>query len=148
MKKIYRIIASIFLTVAVCNTVYATEHEIKMLNMGADGSMVFEPGYLKVNPGDTVKFVPTDAGHNSVSSFTPDGGVTWKGDISKEVIVKMDKEGVYLYVCVPHSIMAMAGVIQVGNAANLPEAKKAAEELSGKFAMSKDRLGKYMAQVK
>lgn len=128
--------------------VFAAEHEVKMLNSGKDGSMAFEPGFLKVSAGDTVKFVPTDASHNASSTVTPEGGVTWKGAIGKEVTVKMDKEGVYVYVCDPHSIMAMVGVIQVGKAVNLEAATKAAKGLSAKFVMSKDRLDKYMAQVK
>ena len=34
--------------------VFAADHVVKMLNNGADGMMVFEPGYLNVVPGDTV----------------------------------------------------------------------------------------------
>ena len=36
----------------------AAHHDIKMLNSSSEGSMVFEPGYLKVQPGDTVTFRP------------------------------------------------------------------------------------------
>ena len=36
----------------------AAHHDIKMLNSNSEGSMVFEPGYLKVHPGDTVTFRP------------------------------------------------------------------------------------------
>ena len=36
-----------------------------MLNKGAEGAMVFEPALVKVAPGDTVKFVATDKGHNA-----------------------------------------------------------------------------------
>jgi len=34
----------------------AAHYDIKMLNSNSEGSMVFEPGYLKVQPGDTVTF--------------------------------------------------------------------------------------------
>src|SRR5690606_36022004 len=45
---------------------FSAEHEVKMLNKGSDGqAMVFEPAFLKVKPGDTVKFVPTDKGHDA-----------------------------------------------------------------------------------
>ena len=44
-----------------------SEHEIKMLNMGTDGAMVFEPAVIKVSVGDTIHFKATDAAHNSVS---------------------------------------------------------------------------------
>ncbi|MGO6834345.1 pseudoazurin, partial [Rhizobium ruizarguesonis] len=38
----------------------AADHQIQLLNKGADGVMVFEPGFVKIAPGDTVTFVPTD----------------------------------------------------------------------------------------
>ncbi len=37
----------------------AADFEVKMLNKGAEGAMVFEPAGLKVAPGDTVTFTPT-----------------------------------------------------------------------------------------
>ena len=42
----------------------AAEVEVKMLNKGTEGVMVFEPALVKINPGDTVKFVASDKGHN------------------------------------------------------------------------------------
>ena len=148
MKKLHRVIATGFIAIASCSQLFAADHEVKMLNAGTDGSMVFEPGYLNVAPGDTVKFVPTDAGHNTVSSITPEGGSTWKGAIGEEVSVKIDTDGIYVYLCEPHTALAMVGVIQVGKSDNLSDAQKSAKELSAKFAVSKDRLDEYMAQVK
>ena len=43
--------------------VSAKEYVVKMLNKGAAGAMVFEPAMVKVAPGDTVKFVPTNPSH-------------------------------------------------------------------------------------
>ena len=43
----------------------AADFEVKMLNKGAEGAMVFEPAGLKIAPGDTVTFIPTDKGHNA-----------------------------------------------------------------------------------
>jgi plastocyanin len=34
-------------------------HEFKMLSRGTQGSMVYEPDYLHIAPGSTVKFVAT-----------------------------------------------------------------------------------------
>lgn len=148
MKKLHKAIAAGFIAVTSCAQVMAVDHEVKMLNMGADGMMAFEPGYLNVALGDTVKFVATDPGHNTASTAMPEGGTSWKGTIDEEVSVKMDTEGVYVYQCDPHLVMAMVGVIQVGKATNLPEAQKSAKEISAKFTMNNDRLDKYMAQVK
>ena len=41
----------------------AADHEVKMLDNGKGGGMVFEPGFLKAEVGDTVTFVPTNKGH-------------------------------------------------------------------------------------
>lgn len=46
-------------------SVSAEVHEVKMLNRGATGSMVYEPDYLRIAPGDSVKFIATQSGHNA-----------------------------------------------------------------------------------
>jgi plastocyanin len=44
----------------------AREWEVRMRNRGGDGTaMVFEPAFLSIPPGDGVKFVATDRGHNA-----------------------------------------------------------------------------------
>lgn len=126
----------------------AAEHVVKMLNSGAEGSMVFEPSYLKVAVGDTVVFEPTEAGgHNSESLLVPAGAKPWKGDPDTEIRVKLTKEGVYLYDCAPHKLLGMVGVIQVGKPVNLAEAKAVASREETNFMMGKDRFDKELAQV-
>ena len=127
---------------------FAAEHQVKMLNTGKDGIMVFEPAVLHAAKGDTVKFIKTDAAHNSSSFFAPKGAKGWKGKQDEEIAVKLDEEGIYMYQCDPHKPMAMVGVIQVGKATNLDEAKKEAATYSKSLAMNKDRLTKYLDQVK
>ncbi|MEM9605304.1 MAG: pseudoazurin, partial [Pseudomonadota bacterium] len=123
-------------------------HRVKMLNTGADGgSMVFEPAVLKANVGDTVIFEPTDPAHNSRSVLVPDGAAEWAGALNKELSVTLETEGVYIYVCDPHKIMAMVGVIQVGSATNLDAALAEAEALESGFALAKGRLNTYMGQL-
>lgn len=131
-----------------CAGAMAADHQVRMLNTGKDGTMAFEPGFLRVAKGDTVKFVKVDPSHNSASVLVPAGATPWKGRPDEEITVKLDQEGVYLYVCDPHKVMGMAGVIQVGKPVNLAEAKGQAETLSKSFVMNKDRLAGYMAQVK
>lgn len=126
----------------------AAEHQVKMLNTGKEGTMVFEPSFLKVAKGDTVKFIKVDPSHNSASVIVPPGAKSWKGKMDEEIAVQLDQEGVYVYVCEPHKMMAMAGVIQVGNPTNLDAAKAESEKLSKTFVMNKDRLTKALAQVK
>jgi pseudoazurin len=107
----------------------AADFEVKMLNKGSDGqNMVFEPAFLKVQPGDTVRFVPADKGHDAetIPGMLPEGAQAFKGKISQEVAVTFDKPGVYGYRCVPHFGMGMVGLIEVGDAsANLAAAEQA-----------------------
>ena len=65
--KIKQQLAVVLMTLMSTAT-FAEEHIVEMLNNGDDGMMIFEPGFLKVEKGDTVKFLSTDIGHNSVSS--------------------------------------------------------------------------------
>src|SRR5690606_5903462 len=108
----------------------AADHQVKMLNKGSDGqTMVFEPAFVKVAPGDTVTFVPTDKTHNteSMKGLIPEGAEMWKGKVNEEFTVTLQTEGLYGYKCLPHYAMGMVGVIQVGdNPANV-EAFKAAK---------------------
>lgn len=137
------------LMMMVTSVTWAAEHTVKMKNMGADGSMVFEPAVLKVAVGDTVHFEPTDPAHNSesVTGLVPQGGATWKGGMNQKVSVTLDKEGVYVYKCAPHSIMAMVGVIVAGNPVNLEQVKADSASFQASFMLNKDRLQKYLDQV-
>ena len=123
----------------------AATHEVKMLNMGADGMMVFEPAYIQVEPGDTVNFVPTDKSHNaeSIDGMLPDGAAPFAGKMHQEISVTFNEEGVYGVKCKPHYAMGMVALVQVGEATNLDAAK--AVEHRGKAA---DRIDAALAQVR
>ncbi|MDF2970438.1 MAG: pseudoazurin [Microvirga sp.] len=105
----------------------AAEVEVKMLNKGSDGVMVFEPALVKINPGDTVKFLASDKGHNAeiVDGMLPEGGRAFVGKINEELSITFDKAGVYGYKCKPHYGMGMVGMIVVGEASNVEQAKEA-----------------------
>jgi pseudoazurin len=138
MKKI-----TIFTLLILNFEMHAANFEVKMLNQGASGVMVFEPAFLKINTGDTVTFLATDAAHNSASipGMLPNGASSWNGELSRDIAVTFDVPGVYGYQCTPHSMMAMVGVIQVGdNNANLDSAKAAAESFKSTFVMNQSRL--------
>ena len=58
------------------------------------------------------------------------------------------EEGIYVYQCTPHLLMAMVGVIQVGESKNnLSEIKAIAEKKKNLFVTNKDRLNKYLLQL-
>ena len=117
-----------------------SEHIVKMLNSGEGGQMIFEPAVLKVSLGDTIHFKATDAAHNSVSmdGMIPSGAADWAGKLSQDISVVLDSEGVYVYQCDPHVMMAMIGVIQVGEAVNLEDIKMAAADKKSAFMMNSD----------
>jgi pseudoazurin len=125
--------------------VSAADHEIKMLNTGAGGAMVFEPALLKIQPGDSVTFRATHKGHNaqSIEVMRPDGGTTFQGQINEEVSVTFDKPGVYGYECKPHVGLGMVGLVVVGDpAVNLAAAK------GGTFrGKSKERFERLFKQL-
>lgn len=132
----------------VSHSVLAAEHEVKMLNSGADGIMVFEPGFLKIEKGDTVNFVAADAGHNAINEFGPAGGDGTQLSGFEGGKYTFNEEGVNIYYCTPHKSMAMYGVIQVGNAVNKDAAMEFAKQAEGSLAMNQGRIDKYMSQVK
>ena len=103
----------------------AAEHQVQMLNKGADGPMAFEPSFLKIAPGDTVRFLATDKGHNvlSVEGMSPDGAAPFQGKMNEDIAVTFDKPGVYGFECKPHYGMGMVGLIVVGDPVNLAEAQ-------------------------
>ena len=108
--------------------------QVQMLNKGPDGQlMVFSPAKLAIAPGDSVKFVATDKGHNaeSIAGMIPAGATPFKGAINQEIVVKFDRAGLYGYTCLPHLGLGMVGVIQVGNAANRAQLQAAAAKLPG-----------------
>lgn len=102
----------------------AAEHEVKMLNKGAEGMMVFEPSLVKVAPGDTVHFIATDQSHNveSIEGMLPAGAAPFKGAMSKDLTVTFEQAGVYGVKCKPHYGMGMVGLVVVGEPVNKVEA--------------------------
>ena len=128
--------------------VFAAEHEIRMVNMGSSGKMVFEPAVLQVAVGDRVTFIPTDPEHDSISVVTPKGANTWHGQRNERVTVTINKEGVYLFKCAPHFYFGMVGLIQAGDALNLSEVNQVAAKMSAKFVVNQNRLKQYLALLK
>ncbi len=120
----FRMIASgLALGAILSSPVLAETFEVKMLNKGAEGTMVFEPSFVRIAPGDTVVFVPTDKSHNaeSVKGMMPEGAEGFTGKMNKEVETTFDAEGVYGVMCKPHYAMGMVMTIAVGDVDAAPE---------------------------
>ena len=128
----------------------SANHVVKMLNQGSGGVMIFEPAVLKVAVGDSVTFESTDAAHNSASlpGMIPTNAVPWNGQLSRDITVTLTEPGVYAYQCTPHSMMAMVGVIQVGDdSSNLDTVKTKAQMVKSSFVMNQTRLDDYLAEL-
>ena len=106
----------------------AADHQIQLLNKGADGVMVFEPDFVKIAPGDTVTFVPTDKSHNveTYKGLIPEGATEFKSKPNEQYQAKFDVPGAYVVKCTPHAGMGMVALIEVGDKpANLEAIKSA-----------------------
>jgi pseudoazurin len=103
----------------------AAEVEVKMLDKGTEGVMVFEPALVKIEPGDTVKFLASNKGHNAetIKGMLPEGATPFVGKVNQEIAVTFDKPGVYGVKCLPHYGMGMVALIVVGTPTNADEAK-------------------------
>ncbi|GJE28086.1 pseudoazurin [Methylobacterium organophilum] len=104
----------------------AAEIVVKTLNSGPGGSMVFDPSFVKIAPGDSIKFVPQDKGHNveSIKGMAPEGADYVKTTVGQEAVVTFPKEGIYGFKCSPHYLMGMVALVQVGDKhENLEQAK-------------------------
>lgn len=110
------------LALLLCSQAMAEVHEVKMLNRGEAGSMVYEPDFLRVAPGDTVKFIATHSTHNAatIPGLLPEGAVAFKGKINEQIEVQLDTPGVYGIQCIPHLAMGMVMLIQVGEPTAAP----------------------------
>ena len=140
-------IAAAVITLALSTaSVFAAEFEVQMLNKSTDGAsaMVFEPNFLKIAVGDTVKFIPTAKGHfaQAMKGAIPEGAEEFKTKVNEELDVVLTVEGVYLVKCTPHYPMGMAMAIQVGAPTNLDVIK--AFKLNPKSA---ERLGPAIAAI-
>src|SRR4030095_6949147 len=99
----------------------AAEIEVKMLDKGTEGAMVFEPALVKIEPGDTVKFWATNKCHTAetINGMLPEGAAPFTGKVNQDVAVTFDKPGVYGVKCLPHYGMGMVALIVVGEPSNL-----------------------------
>ena len=128
-----------------------TIHDVEMLNNDPENrrnAMVFSPPVLRVQPGDTVRFLATDHGHiaQSIDGMTPDGAGPFRGRINEEIEVTLTTDGIYGYLCQPHQTMGMIGFILVGDfTTNLPAIREAATNLRGRATT--ERLEAYLAQI-
>lgn len=120
------LLAAAAATLMMTGAAFAATHEVKMLNKGEAGAMVFEPAFVLAEVGDTVVFVPTDKSHNAetIKGMLPEGVEMVIGKINKEVTITLEQEGLYGVKCKPHYMMGMVALIQAGAPVNLDAASE------------------------
>lgn len=124
---------------------FAAEHEVHMLNRGDAGPMVFEPAFVRAEPGDVIHFIPTDKSHNveSIKEILPEGIEPFKSKINDAYELTVTEAGIYGVKCTPHVGMGMVGLIQVGDG---PFDTEAAETVKLP-KKARERLDEALAQV-
>ena len=140
--KITNILAKIMIASAILlpSLASAADHVIKA------GPRAFETPILYVAEGDHVQFSNMNS-HNSASveGLIPDGATAWAGSMGENVAPKLEKAGIYSYVCVPHIGFGMVGVIVVGDVSADDIAaykQKAIDTLEGPFRRLLGKINK------
>jgi len=125
----------------------AKEWRVAMVNHGTDGAMDFAPAFIRIAPGDSVRFVAQDKGHNaeSIPELTPAGGTMFKGQLNQDVLAKFTRPGLYGYKCLPHFAMGMVGLVEVGKPVNLAAFNASLEKLP---PLAKLRMAKFVQLAK
>lgn len=103
----------------------AETHVVEMFNRNERGPMIYEPDYMEIQPGDAIRFVPTQPSLNAatIEGMIPEGAEPIKSRINEEFTVTLTEPGVYGIKCSPHFAMGMVMLVKVGNAGpvSLPE---------------------------
>lgn len=103
---------------------FAETIEVEMLNRGENReSMIFRPDFVRVQPGDTVKFIAKDRGHSAESDtkLWDESVDTFVGKINEEIEYTFENEGLFGVKCKPHYAMGMVMTIAVGDISEAPE---------------------------
>jgi len=85
MRKTMLATAAVLMTLA--GNAFAAEVRVKMLNKGTEGVMA------KIAPGDTVKFIAADKGHNAetIKGMLPADAAPFAGKTGEDVAGLFDK---------------------------------------------------------
>ncbi|MCD2514446.1 pseudoazurin [Comamonas endophytica] len=111
-------LGALLLGLCAATAAWSETFEVKMLNRGSQGAMVYEPEFIRLQPGDKLKFLASSNGHDAVSidGMLPAGARPFKGRINEEIEVTFTEAGLYGIKCLPHYAMGMVMLVQVGDA--------------------------------
>lgn len=92
----------------------------------------FNPIVVFAEPGDTIAWVNMTAHDTrSASGLIPAGAEPWQSQMSQDFSITLEKEGIYLYECRPHTGFGMTGAIVVGEPKNLAELEEKVKSAHG-----------------
>ena len=133
----------ICLSLLIASPVIASDVTVEMLNKDANGNrMVYSQEVLEIAAGSTVKWAPTNKGHN-VEIIASPNDMKFKSKNGKEASITFETPGIYYYWCTPHKGMGMIGLVVVGgdtsNKAQISKAKA--------IGKSKKKLKALLAQL-
>ena len=111
----------------------AVEHRVEALNIDPDDRsrrMIYQPEILRIAPGEAVRFVPVDRGHNveSFPDMLPEDVEPFRAPVNEALTVQFAAEGTHGYFCQPHRVMGMMGFVLVGDFTRNLDAVRAAGE--------------------
>lgn len=94
----------------------AETHIVEMYNRSDNGPMIYEPSFLLIAPGDSVRFVPTQPSHNAgtIDGMIPEDAEPFRSRIDEDFTVTLTVPGSYGIKCSPHVAMGMVMLIEVG----------------------------------
>ena len=133
----------ICLSLLIASPAIASDVTVEMLNKDADGNRnVYSQEIVEIAAGSTVKWVPTDKGHN-VEIIASPNDMKFKSKNGKEASITFETPGIYYYWCTPHKGMGMIGLVVVGGDTSNKEQISKAKAI-GK---SKKKLKALLAQL-
>lgn len=122
---------------------YSADVTIEMLNKNKETKqrMVYSQELVKIEIGQTIKWVPTAKGHNVEMLAGPDGyELPKKTKLNDEVTIKFDVPGIYLYQCSPHAALGMIGIVVVGGDTSNMETVSGQKLTGAKSKKKRDKL--------
>lgn len=110
------------ITLLAAAPVMAEVHEVGMYNRSENGPMIYEPSFLQIAPGDSVRFIPVQPSHNAatIDEMIPEGAVPFRSGINEDFKVTFDLPGAYGIKCSPHYAMGMVMLVHVGEVTDTP----------------------------
>lgn len=134
MNKAFQAAAAVLIPLLLAAHANAAEVRIETLNKSGNQRFAYAPELVRIEPGDTVMFVPTDKGHNTVSidGMVPNRVEPINIGFNKAGAVTFDRPGVYGIKCTPHVGLGMVALVVVGDSAVDDEARAAAAKLPPK----------------